>query len=361
MGLVFYPILLLKTNKLYEKIEIYKTDFSEKHLLKFNDNTMYVGYIVKDIVILLQEGINKKEIYKIYKKKYNIERSDINTVITKIDDFIIQNKKSELIKLFYIVNPNNLSIPSFVKNIFFDKYFYKILLLTSIVNLYTFVFTKNNSSDTVVEQLFFLLILMLFLFLHELGHAISAINYKIKAGKIGFGLYLIFPVLYIDLGETWRLNVPKRTIINLSGIYFQLILGTILAILLTIFENVFLLTQLFHANFIIILLNLNPFIKFDGYWIISDLLGEKNLIQKSNNFFKIKSINKNNIFLILYTFLRFSFIFWMLLIVIKTMYRFINDVLNHEVTTQSFLLPLIILTLITKKLKNVLNRRKKEI
>jgi len=248
------------------------------------------------------------------------------------------------------------------KTDFNEKYFYKVLLVSSIVNLYAFTLFNTNSSGTIIEQLSFFSFLLFFLILHELGHAISAINYKIKTGKIGFGLYIIFPVLYIDLGETWRLSAYKRTIINFSGIYFQLILGMVLALFLMIFKTNFILTHLFYANFIIVLLNLNPFIKFDGYWIISDLLDEKNLINKSNTIFKTnKSINRKYIFLLVYSFLRFCFIIWMLFIIIKTMSKFINDISKYEVTTQSFLLPVIILILIVKKLKNVLNRRKKEI
>ena len=44
--------------------------------------------------------------------------------------------------------------------------------------------------------------------------------------------------------------------------------------------------NLFNLNLIIVLINFNPFLKFDGYWIISDLFSEKNLEKTANNVIK---------------------------------------------------------------------------
>ena len=41
---------------MYSKIEIYNTDFTDKYLLKVEDKTMYVGFLIKEVVELLKEN-----------------------------------------------------------------------------------------------------------------------------------------------------------------------------------------------------------------------------------------------------------------------------------------------------------------
>ncbi|MCR1845499.1 hypothetical protein [Phocaeicola sartorii] len=117
-------------------------------------------------------------------------------------------------------------------------------------------------------------------FFHELGHASACKYYGIKHGAIGFGLYLNFPVLYTDVTEVWRLSRAKRCVVNIAGVYFQ---SYWLIILLVAFE----LTGNDTLRYIILIMNLgflmtlNPFFKFDGYWIASDILGVPNLRARS--------------------------------------------------------------------------------
>jgi putative peptide zinc metalloprotease protein len=153
--------------------------------------------------------------------------------------------------------------------------------------------------------------------------------------EIGFGFYHFFPVFYVNLNESWRLKKDKRTIINLSGIYIQLIIGMFLTVFMVFFNENRLLLSIFKTNFYIILLNLNPFLKFDGYWVLSDLLEENNLLKTSNNLikekFKLKAINKFEDFIItIYTILRITFIAFIVLFVIK---RIIN--IHTKYTDQS--------------------------
>ncbi len=44
------------------------------------------------------------------------------------------------------------------------------------------------------------------LMIHEMGHAAAGRRFGIKPKEIGAGLYLIFPVLYTDVTEVWRLS-----------------------------------------------------------------------------------------------------------------------------------------------------------
>lgn len=117
-------------------------------------------------------------------------------------------------------------------------------------------------------------------FFHELGHASACKHFGVRHGGIGFGLYLNFPVLYTDVTEVWKLDRTQRCVVNLAGVYFQ-------SYWLIILLSVFLLTGNDIVRYLILVMNLgfvmtlNPFFKFDGYWLASDLLGVPNLRQRS--------------------------------------------------------------------------------
>lgn len=111
---------------------------------------------------------------------------------------------------------------------------------------------------------------------HELGHATASTRFGVKPGGIGFGVYFIYPALYTELGFAWLLPRMKRAAVDVGGFYFQLIATVPIYIaFLLMGDSVYILTIL-SADFLIIF-SLIPFFKFDGYWLLSDLLGVPNL------------------------------------------------------------------------------------
>jgi hypothetical protein len=121
----------------------------------------------------------------------------------------------------------------------------------------------------------YLLVLATALF-HEFGHATACRRYGCEHGAIGFMLYLIFPALYVNLSNAWRLSGRRRAVIDAGGVYFQLLTTAPL-------YAVYLLTGSPHCAVTIIsvdvmvLFSLNPILKFDGYWLLVDLSGLVNL------------------------------------------------------------------------------------
>lgn len=115
---------------------------------------------------------------------------------------------------------------------------------------------------------------------HELGHAAACRYYGVSTGPIGMALYLYFPVFYTDVSDSWRLSRAKRCIVDLAGIYFQFIF------LLPFYYYYFVYGSPLAKYTIIMvnasmLINLNPFLKFDGYWLLSDALGIPNLRKRT--------------------------------------------------------------------------------
>lgn len=115
------------------------------------------------------------------------------------------------------------------------------------------------------------------LILHELGHASACRRFGVRHGSIGFALYLIFPALYTDVTESWRLRRFERMIVDAGGIYMSLAAATVVSLLFVATHD-FVFEILAWAYDFTVLINLNPFVRMDGYWILSDALGVPNLM-----------------------------------------------------------------------------------
>lgn len=115
--------------------------------------------------------------------------------------------------------------------------------------------------------------------IHELGHASACRHYQCPHGPIGFGLYLIFPGLYTDVTSAWRLSRRQRTVVNLGGLYFQCIAVACVGLYAWLYGSQFWLRVVWITNFMM-LYTLNPVLKQDGYWVLSDLSGLRNLHQQ---------------------------------------------------------------------------------
>jgi len=179
------------------------------------------------------------------------------------------------------VDPNRIKLPAFAFKLISSNYFYYLLAILSIVNFLYFLYQKKLETDSWNEIFLLYLTLILILILHQKTNPVSFKSPKIESKKWSSKFFQIFPIFYVDLAKTVHLNKLERTSVNLSGICFQLIVGLLL-IGISLFYYNSVTTTLFNLNFIIVLLNINPFIKFDGYWVLSDLINQKNLDQNSN-------------------------------------------------------------------------------
>ena len=121
---------------------------------------------------------------------------------------------------------------------------------------------------------------------HELGHAAGCRYGGARPGRIGAGIYLIWPSFFTNVTDSYRLSRGGRLRTDLGGLYFNLI--SILALAgvyaATGAEILLLAIAVIHLE---MLEQLLPFARFDGYWILSDLIGVPDL------FARISPIVKN--------------------------------------------------------------------
>lgn len=134
---------------------------------------------------------------------------------------------------------------------------------------------------TTNESLLIFLSLFVSVLFHELGHSSACMRYGIPPGYIGFGFYIIFPVFFAEVTKAWRLPPLKRVMIDIGGMYFQIILILFASILILMNFQVKYTSLFIVYNLAIVFHNLNPFFKLDGYWILSDLTNTPNLHKKT--------------------------------------------------------------------------------
>jgi|LGVF01.1.fsa_nt_gb putative peptide zinc metalloprotease protein len=121
---------------------------------------------------------------------------------------------------------------------------------------------------------------------HELGHAYTAKRYGVRVPTMGIALLVLWPVLYTDTSEAWKLsNRRQRLAIAAAGMAAELALASIATLLWSFLPD----GPLRAATFMIattswvitLLVNLNPFLRFDGYYLLSDFLEIQNLQDRS--------------------------------------------------------------------------------
>ena len=148
------------------------------------------------------------------------------------------------------------------------------------------VLTRGSVHDALTQVLatpaFLLLLLGVLLagaLFHELGHAAACWYGGAEPGVIGFGVYLVFPAFFTNVTDSYRLDRAGRLRTDLGGLYFNVwALLALWAAYLTSGQGLFLLAALImHFE---MLQQLVPAVRFDGYFILSDVAGVPDLFAR---------------------------------------------------------------------------------
>lgn len=114
---------------------------------------------------------------------------------------------------------------------------------------------------------------------HEFGHA-SACRYGgARPGAIGCGIFLIWPSMYTDVTDVYRIGRGGRMRTDLGGVYFNVVFILALAGGYFATGQSFFLAAIYLAHFEIIE-QLMPAVRLDGYYILGDLAGVPDLFGK---------------------------------------------------------------------------------
>jgi len=133
---------------------------------------------------------------------------------------------------------------------------------------------------TPAEYLLSLSFLLGVVLIHEFGHATAQVRFGLKTGPIGFQLYHYIPAFFADVSNSWKVKSRQRVAIDLGGIYFQSIAASLLYVLYWKTDSIPFLAAAV-ASDTLCLIAINPLMKFDGYWLVADLLSVPNLQEYS--------------------------------------------------------------------------------
>jgi putative peptide zinc metalloprotease protein len=149
-----------------------------------------------------------------------------------------------------------------------------LLLFVSLLVLARSIHTLPPASPWEFWTAYFLFLLSTVF--HELGHAAAASRFGVRPREIGVALYLIYLVFYTDVTASWRLEPKRRTVVDLGGPYFQAIAAAILTVLFwaTGFRAFLLAVFMIGLS---LAMSVNPVFKFDGYWMLADMLNVERL------------------------------------------------------------------------------------
>jgi putative peptide zinc metalloprotease protein len=122
--------------------------------------------------------------------------------------------------------------------------------------------------------------------LHEFGHGLAAKRCGSEVHEMGFMFILFTPYLFCNVSDVWRGGKKARVATGAAGIAVELVIASA-AVWLWLFSQAGLFHQLCFNTIVLcsvstLLFNGNPLMKFDGYYILSDVLEIPNLRAKSN-------------------------------------------------------------------------------
>jgi putative peptide zinc metalloprotease protein len=127
--------------------------------------------------------------------------------------------------------------------------------------------------------------------LHEFGHGLTCKRYGGECHEMGFMLLVFTPALYCNVSDSWMLpNKWHRIFIGAGGMYVEMCIASASTYVWWFSQpgllNQLALSLMFVCSVSTLMFNGNPLLRFDGYYILMDLIEIPNLRQKATEVLK---------------------------------------------------------------------------
>jgi len=121
--------------------------------------------------------------------------------------------------------------------------------------------------------------------IHEFGHGLMCKRLGCRVPAMGVALLVLWPVLWTDTTDAWRLtDRRKRLFIDAAGMLAEVTLAIVASLAWTVLPDGPLRTGAFLLSsstwLLTLAVNLNPLMRFDGYFLFSDYLDVPNLQER---------------------------------------------------------------------------------
>lgn len=130
--------------------------------------------------------------------------------------------------------------------------------------------------------------------LHEIGHGLACKRFGGECHEMGLMLLVFTPCLYCNVTDSWMIPSKwRRAAVGAAGMYVELVLASLATFVWWYSApgllNGLCLNVMFVSSVSTLLFNANPLMRYDGYYILSDLLEIPNLRQKAGLILKRKA------------------------------------------------------------------------
>lgn len=124
--------------------------------------------------------------------------------------------------------------------------------------------------------------------IHEFGHGLSCKYFGGECHEMGVMLLVLTPCLYCNVSDSWMLPSKwRRAAIGAAGMYIEVVIASIATFIWWFSEpgllNQMCLSVMFVSSVSTIMFNANPLLRYDGYYILSDIAEIPNLRQKATS------------------------------------------------------------------------------
>jgi putative peptide zinc metalloprotease protein len=132
--------------------------------------------------------------------------------------------------------------------------------------------------------------------IHELGHGLTTKHFGRELHRGGFLIYWGMPAFFVDTSDTWLSPARQRILVSWAGPHTGLIIGGLASLLLTLSgfwaalppdsALITFLYQMMILAYLSVLVNLNPLLELDGYFILMDWLDMPGLRRRAFRFWR---------------------------------------------------------------------------
>jgi putative peptide zinc metalloprotease protein len=126
-------------------------------------------------------------------------------------------------------------------------------------------------------------------FFHEHGHGMTVKSFGRRVNKGGFLIYYGMPCIFVDTTDMWLGTKSQRIAVSWAGPFATVIIGSICSIVITMFRSSEYQPMLFEIaviGMLSALMNLNPLLEWDGYYMLMNYLEIPGLRAKSFEFMR---------------------------------------------------------------------------
>lgn len=121
---------------------------------------------------------------------------------------------------------------------------------------------------------------LLSIIVHEIGHAVTAKHFRAEVRSAGIGWYWFSPIAFVDTTDMWKAGKWPRVAVSIAGPYADFAMAGAASYLAWVSPSPVAAAALWQfalVSYIGVLVNFNPLLEYDGYFILSDLLNRSNL------------------------------------------------------------------------------------